>query len=263
MFSNLFSKDNYLINARMIKSVIITEYDISKANISILYDKGIISDDVYSYLYRLPKLDREIYVSNKIKTEGRSVHEIIKSGIIEAKRKLFSSNNIQDNEIIRIANDAVYIMRNYALAYTRFGNVEFKRKHSYSTFLRVGGLVILFSNFMGEINVDIIGLGKEQMKLHENYMITFIGSLLYLVETSTIDQVMDFYLYFYNKYLQKKLDIGFYREFNEISMFTTKSPTDGNKYGVSHIDSIDEIDIGYNAGFLRELYGTIIGPYKD
>lgn len=262
MVSDLYNKDNFIINAKVIKSTIITEYDISKANISVLLDRKIISKDLYDYLYRLPKIDREIYIGNKIRTEGKSVYNEIKAGIINAKMNLFKFNNIQNNEIIRIANDAVYVMRNLPLQYTKFGIVEFKTKNVYSTFIRIGGLSILFGSLMGDINIDIIGLGKEQNALHLDYMITFLGNLLYLVENSTIEQVMDFYLNFYNQYIKRKLNIGFYREFNEISMYTVRS-LNNNKYGMTFTDDINQLDISYNAGFLRELYGILVGIYKN
>lgn len=260
--SNLYSKTDYVTNFKFIKSVNIIEYDISKANINTLYEAGVITPQQYEYLYSLPKNDRENYVGNLIRFSSNAVYDVIKRGILEGKKKLFLQNNIQDNEVIRIANDAVFIMRSSPLTYTKFGSIEFKPKNQYSTFVRFSGLVVFFGCKMGDINLDVINLGKDQIELHANYMLTFIGNLFYLVETSTINQVIDYFLGFYNQYLRKELDIHYYRELNEVSMFTVNSPKNNGKYGMMYTDKIEQIDITYNAGVLRELYGIIAGLNK-
>jgi hypothetical protein len=261
MVSELYSKDNYLINAQLIKSVLITEYDISKANISVLLEKGVITRDLYMYLYNLPKIDREVFIGKMISTDS-SIYKAIKSGIVTAKKNLFLQNQIQDSEIIRIANDAVYIMRNARLSYTRFNNVEFLPKRHYTTFVRLRGVAIFFSSSMGEIDIDVVGLGREQTSLHADYMLTFIGNLLYLMENSTMEQVMEYFLGFYDQYLNKQLDIQYYREFNENSLFTVSTSNSG-KFGMMYTDNVNNIDIGYNAGVLRELYGIIAGTQRS
>lgn len=263
--SNLYLKTNYLINAKFIKSVNIIEYDISKANITTLFEAGVISEKEYRYLYCLPKIDREIYIGNLIgkSTKNNSIYETIKRGIIEGKRKLFLQNKIQDREIIRIANDAVYIMRPAPLIQTKFGMIEFKPKNQYTTFARIGGLSIFFGYRMGDITLDVIGLGKEQILIHSDYMLTFIGNLFYLIETSDMNQIIDYYLGFYNQYLQKKLDIHYYRELNENSMFTVNAPRNNGKFGMMYTDDVNGIDITYNAGILRELYGIIAGLNRN
>lgn len=256
MVSNLWSKREYLANARFIMSVNITEYDMSKANISTLLYKNKITEEQYSYLFSLPKMQREISIGLMIK-QNPSLWEDIESGIIEGKQKLFIANNILDNEVIRISNDAVYILRNSNLIYTKFGPLQFIPKSRYSMFVRLADLVIFFKNELGDIDIDVKGLGKEQIPLHENFMLTFIGNLLYLINTSPLKQSIEYFNEFYFKYLNRQLDVGFYRELNSGSMYTVNAPRGNGIFGFSEANDISKIDISYNAGILRELYGIL------
>jgi hypothetical protein len=58
----------YLINRN------IQEYDISKANITILLDIGYITKDEYQYLYSLPKQQREVKVGLKMRNDHLGMH---------------------------------------------------------------------------------------------------------------------------------------------------------------------------------------------
>lgn len=60
----LYEKTLYKANIQYLVDVPIFEYDISKANISVLSDKGIISENQYQYLFNLPKLERNIAIGN-------------------------------------------------------------------------------------------------------------------------------------------------------------------------------------------------------
>ena len=141
--------------------------------------------------------------------------------------------------------------------YTKFGLIEFKEKNRFSTFARLGDLSIFFKNELGEIDIDVKGLGNDQMLLHADYMLTFIGNLFYMIENSPLTSVIEYFTNFYNRYLRRELDIEFYRELNTDSLFVIRSPLGNDKFGLSQVNDISQIDITYNAGILRELYSII------
>ena len=60
----LYEKTLYKADIQYLVDVPIFEYDISKANISVLSDKGVISENQYQYLFNLPKLERNIAIGN-------------------------------------------------------------------------------------------------------------------------------------------------------------------------------------------------------
>ena len=72
----------YLINQ------FITEYDIRKANINVLFAKKIITAEEYGKLFVADREYRQIWIGNLLKRK-QGASEILKRGIIEAKEKLF------------------------------------------------------------------------------------------------------------------------------------------------------------------------------
>ena len=106
MFSNLWENVNYTAPLPSYTGFI-TEYDLSKANISALFSRGVITKDLYDDLYGADKHYREVMIGIMIKRD-RGIYEEIAAGIKDAKRMLFEANNIQDSEILSINNDAVF-----------------------------------------------------------------------------------------------------------------------------------------------------------
>ena len=133
----LFDKVNYTADISYLTNVFIYEYDISKANINILYTKNVISKEIYDYLYNAERMTRQVYVGKLCKDV--SISNILKAGIIEAKKMLFEANNIQDRDILSIKNDAVFII-NKKLANTEFGLIKFMKKNVYTSFYKINGI---------------------------------------------------------------------------------------------------------------------------
>ena len=121
--SSLAKQINYVCPNRFVSGQII-EYDIRQANINILYKYKIIDEKYYNYLAHVPKIQREVIIGNLIK-QDKNKYNIIQKGIKEAKCQLFEANNIKEYEVVRIANDAVYVNRSGGLQYTIFDGIEF------------------------------------------------------------------------------------------------------------------------------------------
>ena len=133
--SSLAKQINYNCQNRYLSGYI-TEYDIRQANINILYKNNIIDKKYYDYLVHVPKIQREIIVGNLIK-EDKNKYSIIQKGIKEAKCLLFEANNIKEYEVVRIANDAVYVNRVNGLKYITFDGIEFVPKSISTNYLRL------------------------------------------------------------------------------------------------------------------------------
>ena len=83
----LYEKKNYTIDIHFLHSVMIREYDIQKANISILYKYGVIDYNKYIYLYNAPRDVRQYVIGNLQK--DNSITQSLQNGIIESRRLLF------------------------------------------------------------------------------------------------------------------------------------------------------------------------------
>ena len=124
----LYNKMNYTTDISYLTNVFINEYDISKANINVLYSKRLIDSETYDWLYNAERMTRQVYVGKLQK--DKMIAAELKAGIIEAKKMLFESNMVNDYEVLSIKNDAVFII-NRTLEYTKFGLIEFKLKNRY------------------------------------------------------------------------------------------------------------------------------------
>lgn len=249
---NLYEKINYSANVPFIFSKSIYEYDIEKANISILYSKGVISKEYYDKLYHSYKLQRQIAIGN-LQKQNSNVTNILQEGIIEAKKELFELNDIDPDKVLSIKNDAVFLIGKILNITTVLnGNVKFILKNSYNSFVRLSGIEVyyLYNRTTGNEAYSIKGLGKSE-HLHEEYMIDFILFILSSIQTESIESTIGYIKDFYNQYINRNLPVGYYREFNSQSKYII------GEYAVDDIvDTIDnknKLNISYNANILKIL----------
>jgi len=266
----LANKSNYFCDSRFISGKIM-EYDLRAANISMLREYNIIPDDYYRYMLSVDKQYREAFIGwqikkekeesdNKSALEGSITYRTIYEGIIKAKLDLFEANNIQPNEVIRIANDAVYVNRQSELMFTKFGNfVEFRLKMIAESVVKLSSsLCVFFWNDMNGLNLEVKGINDETKLLHQNYLLSFIGSVLLTYERSGVTDAIHLIEDFYNDYINRNLSKEFYRELNPASMYKVIK----SGYYVSDIDDVNLLDISYNGNLIRELWKILLTKYK-
>ena len=258
---NLASQVSYLHPSRFISGRII-EYDIKEANISMLYKYGKISLDYYMYLKRLPKRNREVDIG-KLIAKDKSYYDTIKNGISEAKIKLFTNNDISLNNVCRIANDAVYINKDYDLYNTSFdsGIIEFKKKSIWSNMITVDKhfiIFLFFDHYTGNTQIDVKGISENAAELHGPYMITFIATLFNILESGSVEYAMEYFGTFFDDYIKLKLPKEYYRELTPESLYHYKN----SDFYLMNISDISEIDIGYNLYILRQLWSIVLEQYK-
>ena len=252
---SLAKQVNYIIDNRYVAGNII-EYDIRQANINILYKYGIIDNNNYNYLRNLPKINREIIVGNMIKND-KQIYTTIQKGIKEAKVNLFDANSIQEYEVVRIANDAVYINRIGNLKHTKFDNIEFVPKSISNCFVRLKS-ILFFINFGNNINVDIKGLG-EDYSIHEPF-ISIIVNIINELQYAGVKQAMKSLEYFIDDYVNKRLDVSYYRELTPGGNYRVI----GGEFFINNLPQLtNDIDIEYNFYILRELSSILYEIYTS
>ena len=267
----LASKKEYFCNSRFISGRIM-EYDIKAANISMLRESNIISDELYRYLLAIDKQNRERFIGWQIKKEieesknrsaidGSITYRTIYEGITNAKIQLFEANNILPNEVVRISNDAVYINRSSDLSVFKFGDyIEFKQKMIADNAIKLSStLIIFYWNNTNGLNLEVKGIGDKQKALeHQQYMLSFIASVLLTYERAGTLDAIHLIEDFYNDYINRKLPKQFYKELNSFSMYKIIN----SGYYLLDIDDINLLDISYNGNLIRELWKIIMTRYK-
>ena len=255
--NNLWSKPNYRSNIQFLIDIPIREYDISKANINVLRDANILSEEQYQYFLQCPKLEREIAIG-KMQGSNPEVTLALKNGIENARKIFIESNSINPSDILSIRNDAITVIGDRIMKTDITDRVKFRISGDYRSFYRINRMH-LFYNFdlISKTEVlDIKGLGDIGVALHKQYMLEFLAELFYTAQIEGIEMAIKLLSTVYTQYINKELSINYYRELNEGSRFKLDSSM--SEFSSWHLDYASEyhkkfIDISYNEQIFREL----------
>lgn len=263
MSSVLWDKTTYTIDAPYIIAHNIYEYDIRKANINVLLSLGLIDKEYYDKVDHMDRMERQVEIGYLLKEEP-TLYDQLSKGIKSFKKKLFESNGIEDVDIISIKNDAVFI-KDKMLDETKFGNVEFILKNSYTSFIKLGrSLEVYFASDMvnNTASIEVKGIRDEVLQSHHQYMASVIVNTLLSLECGDINDALSYITEIYNLYIERKLDIGYYRTFDSESIFPIV--VNGSLYKMPYCDpaNIGALDISYNlTNVIRKLYDYAIQIY--
>lgn len=259
--AEIITSITYFYPARYISGRIV-EYDMKAANITMLRKSNLITQEEYNYLGSLPKYDREVSVG-KLCRKDPKYYKAISDGIKHYKLQLADKNNIKPEEIIRVANDAVYINRYYNLKNITFGDVEFRIKSISDVIVKLRRDIIIFCSFTdtsySDIDIEVKGIKPELVSLHNEYMLTIIGTTIAYFERGQKDESLKYLNEAIEHYIKRELDIGYYRNFNSLSNYRLKNST----FEISNPpQNINDVDINYNLGILRDLWSIIFETQK-
>ena len=252
---NYLSKDVlYLFDKK------VWEYDIKQANINALRSMNRISQEQYQYLSTAPKMEREIVVGNMIRKDS-SIQDSIYEGIRLAKINFLDKNTIQAHEVLRIANDSIYVIspvEKYNKVININGyNMTFVLKNVYTSYMNLNNVLFFYKNEYDNWDIDIKGINKDRLVLVEPF-ITFLCNLMQIYDNAGQVTALDYFNKFYNDYINKNLSASYYREFNSFTSYRFKTP-----YGQFMIQNMnendkDKIDINYNLMILRSIYSYLM-----
>jgi len=252
---------NYLAPIPYLISHYIYEYDISKANISVLFYKGIISREDYEYMSSLPREQRQVYVG--LMQKDKEIANVISDGIAEFRYRFLTENNITDAELLSVKNDAIFLIDKIPTI-TVFDGIEFKRKNVYTSYFYLNKLEVYY--YLNQIEdkeiIDIKGINDEKLLLHQNFFIEFLCSVFEYLQTKPIDHTIELINAFHNAYVNRQLSIEFYRELNADSCYRI-SRRDGTSYLFETIneENIKYLNISFNLNIIRELYSIVTNIY--
>lgn len=257
MNSQIWKNVNYRSGVQFLIDTPLIEYDISKADISVLRDANILSEEEYQYFLVAPKKERNIAIG-KLRGRCPEVTTILKNGIENARKIFIESNNIQNSNILEIRNDAIIIIGREAEHLKITDRVSFRPVGNYTSFYKINEVeYFYFYDIVSKTELlDIKGLGDEAIALHKNYMLDFLLELFYTSQIEGPKQAITLLSYFHTNYINKDLDIGYYRELRSMSKF--KLIDNASMVGSIFADSLTNydkryIDIGFNENILRYL----------
>lgn len=265
--AKVWERANYRADFQFMIDGNIREFDITKANINVLRDANVISQETYMYLTQCPKLERQIYIG-KLEGANPEVVKILKDGITNARRVFIEANGIQDHEILAIRNDAIVVLGNRPITTLNISErVAFREAARYTSFYHVGHLdFYYYCNRIEEREVlDIKGLGDESIALHKDFMLEFLCTLFYCAQIEFLQDAITILGYFHDNYINRRLPVEYYRELNSQSKY--KLIPDMSMRWTYYLDQATDydkfhnLDISHNEGILRKLNSMLASVY--
>ena len=259
----LWQNINYTSGISYLNNVFIYEVDIQKANINVLFEKGVIDKSTYDFLAKTERMVRQVYVGKLQKDPA--VSSVLKQGISEAKKKLFEANGILDYEVLSIKNDAVFLIGRVPRI-REFGLIKFMPKNTYTGFYRVLNyeFYYFYNSITKEEYLHVKGISDRSLALHENYFLQFLKDLFFTIQCNGIEIALRLMKEYYMQYIRLELPVGHYRKFDPISDYHFKVHT-GIGTGFSINEAKDEqkptLDISMNLKILMELQKILNNIY--
>lgn len=255
---SLWQRDRYLnpgINILIDKRI--REFDMSKANISVLARDGYLSQNDYNRLLVTDKQIREKEIGIWQLRDGR-ISKALSDGFASSRKAFLEINGIDDVDILSVKKDAIMVIGDKVVTCTQIDPFVSFRCTEYSSFYKLDRkeLYYYFNQFKQEEILDIKGIGKSTY-LHEPYMTDFLKELFQTAQMLGCNEAITLLSMFYNKYCKLELPVGYYREYNANSLYFIKRFANGqiaNFYSDIADDSYKPfVDISYNAHMLMQL----------
>lgn len=262
----LYEKSRYIAPYDWLINKNIQEWDLRKANISILRSLNLISEDEYQKYYLMPRNQRE-YIIGCLRRDNKEIENGYQYGILESRKLFFEKNSIKDENVLYIDNDSITTVYDWNETNNIDGKInsllEFRLKNTYTSFYRLFMIDFLYYNLGNEEKVRFKNIDESRLKiLHKDYFIDFLLSTAYTAQNSNILDSIDLIKNVYDDYCNHRLDLGYYREFNHMNKYKLCS-TD---YYVYYADNVMEkdrpyIDISHNANIIRLFYKFFMNEY--
>lgn len=257
-----YTRKYYTLDIPYLINHFIYEWDISKANLNVLYWKGVISEEDYNCILNYNKGMREIYFGNLIKKDP-NIGQLLSEGLSELRKLFIESNGLTDFDILSVKNDAIFVIGDKVKAF-KFGNIEFKCKNIYSSYFRLNvnnnnritdklELYYFYDAINGIENIDVKGINDHTLILHRGYFLDFICESFNMIQCSQANLVIQYIQNFYKKYTDLQLPLQYYREFNSESKYRLTFPN-----GMQFLSDIPEgngyLNIINNQNIIREFH---------
>ena len=225
----------------------IYEYDIKSAGFNLLKRYKLIPEEKLIKLEGHNKKLRQIYIGLMCRKD-KELKNALNDAFINIRKDFFESNDIQDNEVLSIKKDAIFLLR--PCYNTQFDNVEFVKKNVYTNYIYIDKKEI----YCNKENVHVKGINDEKVeKYHKEYMCDLIATCLRLLESMNEKKLKEVLVEFSHMYKNRELPIEYYRSFDKNSFYTYNGDS---RVLFEDIGDVNMIDISYN-------YINIIIPLQN
>ena len=216
---SILQRDNWTTNVDFIIGDIY-EYDMRRAGLSIIKEKGLLPEEEIKKLESMDKHDSDVAIG-KMERSNKELREKKKEGFKEYRLMFGEMNDLTDDNIISVKKDAIFCTK--YCSETKIGNhIEFREKNQYHAFLRLPGKgepnkELYWNSYTGDI--DVKGIGDDLVSLHKDYLLKSISMVIRKLSSYDNAGALNTLVRLMNDYKFRRLPAGYYREFNANSKF--------------------------------------------
>lgn len=258
----LWEKSRYTSPIGCILNSRIVEYDIRKANISILSDYGILSESDYETFFRMDGYNRKVAVG-KMQLKNKEYSNILKEGLNASRKELFKFFNLDLHNIIAIHNDAIiFISDGSDIGVDEFKighHTSFIKKNLYSSYYRLSNCEFFYDfNPTNSLEVlEVKGLGEEAISLHRDYFLQLLNEIFYMANVYGVKYALQNMKTIYNAYKNLSYSLEYYRRLDTRSEYEFLNISEYGKYFAKDLFSRNKkaLNINFNLNILQELSG--------
>lgn len=255
MTNQLYIKHNYTNRGiAYLKNNIIREYDMVNAGINILRQNNVFSQEEYDQLNSMDKLEKNILVGKFLKNNS-DISDALMNEFINIRKELFERNNINDEDILSIKKDAVFVINKKMNDLELSEFYQFQEKNKYIGYMNIDKKEFYYD--MNKRLLDIKGFPKDVKAHHMNYLFKELEELLYLDLSDKKNMVFEKLIKLKYNFVSKELDKGYYLDINQGKYLFE---TIGQMFYLDDID--DELKekcfINNNLNFLLRVIKTLL-----
>ena len=260
MVSQNFRKDTFINqDINFLVSNYIREYDIQKANISILLSEGMISQDEYDYYHNMNSDTRKVALGC-LQRDNEDIKKCLNDGFVKYRKLFFEANDIQDEHLLSINKDSICLI-NKVPKYTLFNKVLFRPKEVYTSYYKYNryGIYYIYDKIKDTEIINVKGMQKHMSK-HDGYMNELFKCIFDCAESASYQEAAYILSSFLDNYMKLNVDVEYYREYNDFSQFRVKE-SQFSRFSLEFADDkmLPYLDVSYN----RVLMETILSYYAS
>ena len=255
-YSNYNAPVNYLFDKQIV------EMDISKANINILMDRKAISYDDYTDLVNADRMFRQ-YIIGCLIRDKPEIQEILNQGLMDAREALFNILNLENNNILHIAKDAVFVVvplsQNVPEEIPITGFIRFTKRSSHTSYLRLNRLVHFYYSYDVINSIDhwkIRGMNQTAQEQHASGFTHMLAGILRSKQVAGTKAAYDQCKFYYEQLASgKPMMVPYARRFDSQSLFDLKIDSGFAPFQAEYLSETMEpfVDPSYNLSLLKDI----------
>ena len=244
----------YQSSLKILTNTLITEYDIRKANVSIMEAYHLAPPEVIAKIRALPREERQRKVG-LMERDDRHFKDALENAFTDIIQRFLKANELDiDVDVTDIRRDAVFVVAKPVNVTTFSNSIVFRPKETFHAMVKIGNFGFFFrttDSRKDHVAVDgFIGSNKPQEVLErlKPGMISFLEEFVEVTERSNGDKrkVYTWMKVFCRMYKARELDAEYYREFNRDASFRVPTGSGFSLFNFISDDQIDQIDISFN-----------------